>query len=222
MQVRGEAPCSHCHGTGGEPGTPVSTCPTCRGSGQVAQSQGLFAFPQTCPNCHGAGRIIETPCTVCHGRGTDVRTRSIKVKVPAAVKDGSVIRLKGKGAPGRNGGPPGDLLVTVHVARHEIFTRKGNDLVLTVPVTFTEAALGTKIEVPTLDGPVTLRVPPGTPSGKTFRVSGRGIRPERGKTGDLLVRVEVVVPKRVSRDEKKLLEQLASFETDDVRAHLKV
>ena len=221
VAVRGEAVCSRCHGSGGEPGTKVTTCATCRGSGQVAQSQGLFAFPQTCPQCRGAGRIVETPCSTCRGRGTETRTRQIKVKVPTGVKDGSVVRLKGKGAPGRDGAPAGDLLVTVHVARHELYSRKGNDLLLTVPVTFTEAALGTKIEVPTLEDPVTLRIPAGTPSGKTFRVSGRGVRPDRGKTGDLLVRVEVVVPKRLSRDEKKLLEQLATYENENVRAHLK-
>jgi len=146
----------------------------------------------------------------------------VKVKVPAGVKDKAVIRVKGKGAPGRDGAPAGDLLVTVHVARHDLFTRKGNDLVLTVPVTYPEAALGTKIEVPTLDGSVTLRIPAGTPSGKTFRVSGRGVRPDRGKAGDLLVRVAVAVPARVSRDEKKLLEQRAELEHEDVRAHLKV
>lgn len=222
VPVRGETVCTRCRGTGAEPGTPVSTCPTCGGSGQVAQSQGLFAFPRTCPQCRGAGRLVDTPCGQCRGRGTETRTRQVKVKVPAGVKDKAVVRVKGKGAPGRDGAPAGDLLVTVHVARHDLFTRKGNDLVITVPVTYPEAALGTKIEVPTLDGPVTLRIPAGTPSGKTFRVSGRGVRPDRGKAGDLLVRVEVAVPARVSRDEKKLLEQLAELEHEDVRAHLKV
>ena len=137
------------------------------------------------------------------------------------MKDGSTIRLRGKGAPGRNGGPAGDLLVTVDVAPHRLFRRKGNDLTVTVPITYTEAALGTKVEVPTLDGPVTLKVPAGTPTGKTFRVRNRGVNPDRGKSGDLLVRVEVVVPRRVSRDEKKLLEQLATYEDEDVRAHLR-
>lgn len=222
VPVRGESVCTHCQGTGAEPGTSVRTCPTCGGSGQVAQSQGLFAFPRTCSQCRGSGRLVDAPCTQCRGRGTEVRSRQVKVKVPAGVKDGAVIRVKGRGAPGRDGAPPGDLLVTVHVARHELYTRKGNDLVITVPVTYTEAALGTRIDVPTLDGSVGLRIPAGTPSGKTFRVSGRGIRPDRGKAGDLLVRIEVVVPKRVSRDEKKLLEQLAEIEREDVRAHLKV
>jgi molecular chaperone DnaJ len=221
VSVRGEAACSRCGGSGGEPGTSVTTCPTCRGAGQVAQNQGLFALPQPCPQCGGAGRIIETPCTNCRGRGTEVRTRQIKVRIPAGVKDGSTIRLGGKGGPGSNGGPAGDLLVTVHVAKHPLFKRKGNDLTITVPLTFTEAALGTKVEVPTLDGHVTLKIPSGTASGKTFRVRGRGVAPERGRSGDLLVRVEVVVPRRLSRDEKKLLEQLATYEDEDVRAHLK-
>jgi molecular chaperone DnaJ len=142
------------------------------------------------------------------------------VKVPAGVKDGATIRLAGKGNPGRNGGPAGDLLIHVEVKPHRVFGRKGNHLTVTVPVTFTEAALGTKLEVPTLDGSVTLKVPSGTPSGKTFRVRGRGVQPNRGRTGDLLVKIEIVVPKRVSRNEKKLLEQLQTYEPTDLRAHL--
>ncbi len=223
VSVRGEAPCSRCGGSGAEPGTTVQVCPTCGGSGVVAQNQGLFSFTQPCPQCHGSGRLIETPCSQCRGTGTEVRTRNIKVKIPAGVKDGATIRLRGKGAPGRNGGPPGDLLVHVRVGTHPLFGRKGNNLTITVPITFTEAALGTKVEVPTLDGkPVTLKIPAGTPSGKTFRVRGRGVHPAKGKPGDLLVKVEVVVPRKLSKDEKKLLEQLATYETADVRSHLKV
>lgn len=222
VKVTGDAPCSRCGGTGAEPGTGPRTCPTCRGRGQVAQNQGFFSFTQPCPQCRGAGRLIDTPCSNCRGRGSEVRTRDIRVKIPAGVKDGARIRVPGKGAPGRNGGPPGDLYVTARVAKHPIFARQGNDLVVTVPISYPEAALGTKIEVPTLDGKVTLRIPPGTPSGKTFRVRGRGVPAERGRPGDLLVRVEVAVPKRLSREEKKLLEQLAAFEREDLRAHLKV
>ncbi len=143
------------------------------------------------------------------------------MKIPAGVKDGATIRLAGKGDPGRNGGPPGDLIVRVHVAAHELFGRKGNDLTITVPLTYTEAALGTKVDVPTLEGSVTLRIPAGTQSGKTFRVRGKGVKPARGSAGDLLVRVEVLIPKRMSRNEKKLLEQLQTYEPEDVRAHLK-
>ncbi|HSJ28896.1 MAG TPA: molecular chaperone DnaJ [Acidimicrobiia bacterium] len=221
VSVRGEATCSRCHGEGAEPGTRATTCPTCNGAGQVAQSQGLFAFPQTCPQCRGAGRLIETPCTNCRGRGVETRTRRIKVKIPAGVKDGATIRLPGKGAPGRQGGPPGDLLVTVSVEKHPLFGRRGNDLTLTVPITFSEATLGTKLEVPTMDGQVTLRVPPGTTSGRTFRVKGRGVTAAKGRPGDLLVKTEIVVPSKPSRDVKRLIEQLGTHDPEDVRAHLR-
>lgn len=221
VSVRGESSCSRCGGNGAEPGTSITTCPTCRGTGSVSQNQGFFGFASPCAQCRGQGRIVETPCTTCKGSGRTLRTRTIKVKVPAGVKDGATIRLRGKGAPGVAGGPAGDLLVLVHVDRHEVFGRNGDDLTITVPVTYAEAALGTKIEVPTLDGTVTLKVPAGTQSGKTFRVRGRGIANGR-KNGDLLVKVEVVVPKKLSRDEKKLLEQLAAYQEEDVRAHLKV
>lgn len=222
VSVRGDAPCSHCGGTGAEPGTDVTTCPTCNGTGQVAQNQGLFSFAAPCPDCGGSGRRIEQPCSNCGGRGSEVRSRNIKVKIPAGVKDGATIRLPGKGAPGAGGGPAGDLLVDVHVGAHPIFGRKGTDLTVTVPVTYAEATLGTKLTVPTLDGTVTLKIPAGTQNGRTFRVRGKGVTPDRGKAGDLLVRVEVVIPKRVSKDEKKLLEQLATYDDDSIRSHLGV
>lgn len=218
--VRGEAPCTRCGGSGAEPGTNIDVCPTCGGSGAVAQNQGVFSFSQPCPQCGGSGRIIPNPCTQCRGRGVETRTRSLKVKIPAGVNDGATIKLPGKGSPGRNGGPAGDLLVKVHVTRHPMFQRRGNDLTVNVPISYTEAALGTTIEVPTLDGRVTIKVPPGTPSGKTFRVKGRGVKPERGPAGDLYAKVEVLVPRKISNEEKKLLEQLAEFETEDLRAHL--
>jgi molecular chaperone DnaJ len=221
VAVRGEAPCSRCNGSGAEPGTPVTTCPTCRGSGSVAQNQGMFSFAQPCPQCRGSGRIITTPCSQCRGRGREVRTRNIKVKVPAGVKDGATIRLAGKGGPGVNGGPPGDLLVKVHVSPHPVFNRRGDDLIVNVPVSFTEAALGTTLEIPTLEGTVSIKVPPGTQSGRMFRVKGRGVKPAKGPAGDLYAKVEVVVPRKLSREEKKLLEQLAEYETADPRAHLK-
>ncbi|MEX0756330.1 MAG: molecular chaperone DnaJ [Acidimicrobiia bacterium] len=220
VSVRGEAACSRCGGSGAEPGTSVTTCPTCNGAGQVAQSQGLFAFPQTCPQCRGAGRLIESPCTNCRGRGTETRVRDIKVKIPAGVKNGATIRLPGKGGPGRNGGPAGDLLVNVTVEKHPLFSRRGNDLTITVPITFSEAALGTKLEVPTMGEPVTLKIPAGTTSGKTFRVRGRGVTPPRGKPGDLLVKTEIVVPSKPNREVKKLIEELGTHDPEDVRAHL--
>jgi len=221
VQVRGESFCSKCNGSGAEPGTSVTTCPTCNGAGTVAQNQGFFSFAQPCPQCRGSGRYIETPCSTCNGSGRTLRTRTMKVKVPPGVKDGSAIRLRGKGAPGSGGGPPGDLLVKIHVAEHDVFGRKGNDLTVTVPVTFSEATLGTKVEVPTMEGTVTLKVPAGTPSGKTFRVKGRGVKPTKGRGGDLLARIEVLVPKKLSRDEKKLVEQLAEYDRPDIRDHLK-
>ncbi len=223
LSVRGEATCSHCGGSGAEPGSGVTVCPTCAGNGIVAQNQGLFSFTQPCPECGGSGRLVEQPCRVCRGRGTEVRSRTINVKVPAGVKSGGTIRLKGKGAPGRNGGPPGDLLVRTHVARHPLFRRKGDDLTVRVPISFTEAALGAQIEVPTLDGPVRLKVPAGTVSGKTFRVRGRGVDRGRGRPGDLLATVEVVVPQKLSRDAKKLLQEFRDqYEVEDPRAHLVV
>lgn len=220
VNVRGAAPCSRCDGRGAEPGTSVTTCPTCEGRGVVAQNQGFFSFSQPCPQCGGSGTLVETPCTVCRGSGSETRTREIKLRVPAGIKDGTMLRLRGKGAPGPFGGPAGDLLVRIRVARSRTFGRVGDDLTLTVPITYTEAALGTKIDVPTLNGGVKVKIPAGTPSGKTFRVRGRGIDPERGRTGDLLVTVQVAVPTNLSKEEKKLLEELASLETDDLRDHL--
>ncbi|MGC2240405.1 MAG: DnaJ C-terminal domain-containing protein, partial [Acidimicrobiia bacterium] len=160
-------------------------------------------------------------CKVCRGSGTETRDREIKVRIPAGVQDGNTLRIRGKGAPGRNGGPNGDLLLKVRVAASGTFGRKGTDLTLTVPITYSEAVLGTKVEVPTLNGGVKLKVPAGTPSGKTFRVRGKGVTPDRGRTGDLLVTVQVAVPSKVSKEEKQLLENLAAMETDDVRAHLR-
>ena len=221
ITVRGAATCSHCAGSGAEPGTPVTTCPTCGGRGVVAQNQGFFSFSQPCPQCRGSGRIVETPCSVCRGTGTETKAREVKVRVPAGVQDGNTLRIPGKGGPGRNGGPAGDLLVKVRVASSRTFGRRGNDLTLTVPITYTEAVLGTKLEVPTLNGMVKLKIPSGTPSGKTFRVRGKGIDPERGRSGDLLVTVQVAVPSKVGKEEKELLEGLAQYETEDVRAHLR-
>jgi molecular chaperone DnaJ len=221
VTVRGAATCSHCGGNGAEPGTPVTTCPTCGGRGMVAQNQGFFSFSQPCPQCRGAGRLIETPCRVCRGTGSETKTREVKVRIPAGVQDGNTLRLRGKGGPGRNGGPNGDLLVRIRVAPSRTFGRRGHDITLSVPITYTEAVLGTKLEVPTLNGGVKLKVPAGTPSGKTFRVRGKGVTPEGGRPGDLLVTVQVAVPSKISKEEKKLLEDLAGLETDDVRSHLR-
>ena len=221
IAIRGEAPCSRCGGSGSEPGTVIDVCPTCGGDGVVASNQGFFSFSQPCAQCGGSGRLISTPCSQCKGRGTDVRTRNIKVRIPAGIKDGATVRLAGKGAPGQGGGPPGDLIVKVHVGSHQLFKRRGDDLHLTVPVSYTEAALGTSIEVPTLDGKVTIKVPAGTASGRTLRVKGRGINAGKGPTGDLYVKIEVVVPAKISKEEKRLLEELGALDRDDLRAHLR-
>jgi molecular chaperone DnaJ len=221
VTVTGATACSRCGGTGAEPGTPIHTCPTCGGRGTVAQNQGFFSFSQPCPQCRGAGRIIETPCTRCRGSGMENRTRDVKLKVPAGVKDGSTLRLRGKGGPGANGGPPGDLLVRMRVMPSPVFGRKANDLTITVPITYSEAALGTRIDVPTLNGAVRVKIPAGTPGGKTFRVKGRGVVPARGRPGDLLVTVQVAVPTKMSKEEKRLLEELAALETEDIRSHLR-
>lgn len=221
VRVRGAAACSRCGGVGSEPGTSVTTCPTCSGRGVVAQNQGFFSFSQPCPQCNGAGRLIDSPCTTCRGSGSETRTREVKVRIPAGIQDGNTIRIRGKGAPGAHGGPAGDLLLNVRVAPSQTFGRAGNDLTLTVPITYPEAVLGTKIEVPTLNGGVKLKVPAGTPSGKTFRVRGRGVTPERGRAGDLLVTVQVAVPSKISKEEKRILEELAERSDGDVRSHLR-
>ncbi len=223
VSVDGDTACSRCRGSGAEPGTPVDVCPTCSGAGTVASNQGFFSFTNPCPTCRGSGRQVSTPCSNCRGSGTERRTRSIKVKIPAGVKDGGTIRLRGKGAPGLRGGPAGDLLVKLRVARHPVFTRKGDDLTMKLPLSFTEAALGSKVDVPTLNGGVTLKIPAGTPSGKTFRIRKEGVQKERGRPGDLLVTVEVTVPEKLPKQARKMLEEFrALYETEDPRSNLNV
>ena len=165
--------------------------------------------------------VVETPCPTCRGSGSEVRPRQVKVRIPAGVDDGQRIRVKGRGGPGQGGGPAGDLWVTVRVAPHEVFGRKGRHLTLTVPITFSEAALGAEITVPTLDGSVVLRVPPGTKSGSKFRVKGRGVADEKG-AGDLLVTVEVAVPTKLSPAQREAIEALATASTESPRTHLGV
>ena len=221
IAVDGETECHICHGSGAAPGTKIDLCSSCGGSGTTAQNQGFFSFAQPCRHCQGSGRMVVQPCSNCRGRGTEVRTRKINVKIPPGVKDGSTIRLRGKGGPGTAGGPAGDLLVRTQVELHRLFGRRGDHLTATIPITFTEAALGAEIKVPTLDGSVRLKVPAGTTTGKTFRVREKGVPRTKGKPGDLLVTVEVAVPKKLSRAAKKLLEQYREeFETDDPRARL--
>jgi molecular chaperone DnaJ len=219
VRLSGSATCRTCHGSGAKPGTPINVCPVCGGSGFTASNQGGFSFSEPCRNCRGSGHTVETPCPECGGSGTTTQTRTISVRIPAGVRDGAKLRIAGKGAPGASGGPDGDLYVTVHVGKHALFGRSGDDLTLTVPISFAEAALGTTLRVPTLDGSVALKVAPGTPSGRTLRVRGRGIA-RKGRTGDLLVTVEVAVPHRLSGDAREALEKFAATQTDDPRPHI--
>jgi molecular chaperone DnaJ len=195
--------CGTCHGSGAKPGTTPRTCPACGGTGAVSRNQGPFSLSEPCRDCRGRGRIVDDPCPECRGSGTSTRERTLTVRIPAGVADGQRIRIAGRGTPGEHGGPGGDLFVVVHVTPHPVFGRKGDNLTLTVPVSFADAALGAEIEVPTLDGHVRLRVPEGTPSGKTFRVKGRGVR-----KGDLLVTVEIAVPKKLSKEAREALAAL--------------
>jgi molecular chaperone DnaJ len=220
VHVDGEARCETCHGTGAAPGTSPVTCPRCHGRGVLDENQGLFSLATVCPECAGRGTIIETPCPTCHGTGVTKRGRQVKVRIPAGVEDGQTIRVKGRGGAGRNNGPAGDLYVDVSVDRNPIFGRRGRNLTIEVPVTFPEAALGSTIRVPTLDEPVSLRVPAGTPSGKTFRVKGRGVPAgRRSGAGDLLVTVVVDVPSKLTKEQRAAVEQLAAVSDGAPRAY---
>ncbi|MFR9730482.1 molecular chaperone DnaJ [Saccharopolyspora sp. MS10] len=194
LRLSSPATCLTCHGSGAKPGTRPRTCGTCSGAGLVTRSQGAFAFSEPCPDCRGRGQIIDDPCPDCRGEGVSTRTRTLTVRIPPGVNDGQRIRLAGQGEPGRNGAAGGDLFVVVHVNPHRVFGRSGDDLTVTVPVTFPELALGTTLTVPTLDGKVSLKVQPGTASGRTLRVRGKGVGRKSGGAGDLLVTLQVVVP----------------------------
>jgi molecular chaperone DnaJ len=221
VKITGPAPCARCNGSGAEPGTSPVSCPQCGGTGAVTVNQGLFSMAQTCPRCEGSGRIVETPCSACRGTGAERRTRKFSVKIPAGVRDGARVRLAGRGEPGPQGGRPGDLFVKVEVGPHPFFGRRGDDLTVELPVTFAEAALGAQVQVPTLNGPVTLKVPSGTRSGKTFRLKGKGA-PKRGGHGDLLATVQIDVPEKLSKEEKELLKQLRATRTESPRTRLGV
>ena len=208
--------CPTCHGIGAKPGTAPRECPVCRGTGLTTRNQGSFAFSEPCSNCHGTGSVIDDPCPTCHGERTVVHNRRLTTRIPAGVSDGQRIKLAGKGEPGPAGGPAGDLFVVVHVSGHELFGRNGDNLTLTVPVTFPELALGTTLTVPTLTGSVRLRVPAGTTNGRKFRVKGSGVQ-RKDSTGDLIVTVEVSVPQRLSNEAKIALEQFAAASDADPR-----
>src|SRR5690242_999779 len=217
-----EAVCSTCGGSGAKPGTAPERCPECGGIGMIARNQGPFSVSEVCPKCGGSGQIIADKCPTCRGRGVEVRPRDVKVRIPAGVDDGQRIRVKGRGGAGTNGGPPGDLYVVVHVRPHAVFGRSGRDLTVRVPITFAEAALGARVKVPTLDEPVTVKVAPGTQSGKTVRVRGRGIPKPKSGHGDLLVTFEVAVPTQLDGEARQAVEALASALPENPRAHLGV
>jgi len=201
--------CRECGGTGAQPGTAPVICPECNGRGVKAESQGLFALSQPCPRCRGNGTVIEKPCPNCKGSGRERRIKTYTVKIKPGVKDGTRIRLKGKGEPGENGGPAGDLVVVTRVTASSLYERRGDDLVVQVPVSFPTAALGGSVEVPTPGGTVSLKIPAGSEDGKLLRIKGRGApRLSGGGKGDVLARVRIQVPKRVNKKERELLEEL--------------
>jgi molecular chaperone DnaJ len=222
IPVELEDSCPTCGGTGAEPGTSPTICPVCRGRGVTAEDEGFFAFSRPCPRCGGNGTVVEKPCRTCKGSGRQRRTKRYTVKIPAGVKDGTQIRLKGKGEAGLGGGAAGDLIVTTRVAESPLYERRGADLVLDVPVTYAEAALGATVEIPTPDGRVALKVPAGSQDGKLLKVKGRGApKLNGGGKGDLLARVRLAVPTKLTKAEREALETLQKASTRDVRERLR-
>ncbi|QYC38007.1 Chaperone protein DnaJ [Nonomuraea coxensis DSM 45129] len=222
LRLTSSAACAACTGTGARAGTTPRVCPTCEGTGAASRNLGNFAFSEPCRDCKGRGLIVDDPCPVCEGSGRAKSTRTLQARIPAGVADGQRVKLKAKGAPGENGGPAGDLYIHTHVKPHAVFGRSGDNLTVTVPVTFTEAALGAEIKVPILKGmPVTLRIPPGTPNGRTFRVRGRGVARKDGSKGDLLATVEVLVPNTLDDKSRELLSEFQTATAgEDPRADL--
>jgi molecular chaperone DnaJ len=222
LRLTSDGPCGACQGTGARAGTTPRVCPTCGGAGHTSRNAGGFAFAEPCRECRGRGLVVDDPCPVCHGSGRAPSSRTVQARIPAGVRDGQRIRLRGKGAPGERGGPAGDLYIVVHVTPHQLFGRRDDNLTVTVPVTFPEAALGAEVKVPTLGGvPVTLRVPAGTANGRTFRVRGKGAPRKDGNRGDLLVTVEVAVPQKVDGAAREALEAYRQATSgDDPRSGL--
>ncbi len=212
IEIRKLESCDPCSGSGAQKGSKAVTCPTCRGRGQVVVSRGFFQVAQTCPNCHGSGRIIEKPCPSCQGEGRSEKTTRVKIKIPAGIESDSRLRSTGGGEAGLRGGPSGDLYVVVHIKEHDVFVRNGMDLTCDIPIPFSTAALGGEIRVPTLDGAVTLKIPPGTQGGSTFRIRGLGMPAIQGNVkGDILTCVQVEVPTRLDADQRAALEKFAEL-----------
>lgn len=215
LKIPVNVPCEECKGTGAQPGSDMSDCRQCRGTGHVQQAQGFFRISVTCPACHGRGKIITKFCPGCRGGGLVSRTRELKVRIPAGVDDGSRLRLRGEGEPGVNGGPPGDLYVVISVEQDKTFDREGQNLVLRREITFVQAALGHKIEVPTLDEPITVDIPKGTQSGEIFQLRGLGLpHPGGGRKGDMLIEIKVLTPTGLSTRQEELLREFAKLEED--------
>jgi molecular chaperone DnaJ len=210
LTLRAPGRCETCHGTGAKPGTEPRTCPKCNGVGLVSTNQGAFQFSEPCRDCQGVGTVVDEKCGDCKGTGAVTKPRTLTVRIPPGVADGQRIRLSGRGEPGDRGGTAGDLYVLVRVKPHALFTRSGQNIGVTVPVTVAEATLGVDLVVPTLDGQVTVRVPPGTPSGRVLRVRGRGVPRKSSTPGDLLVTIEVQVPKDLSPEARKAMEEFAA------------
>ncbi len=220
IEVPTQSVCDSCGGSGARKGSEPVKCTTCGGAGQVRMQQGFFSIQQTCPACKGAGTVIADPCDTCHGRGRVARNKKLSVKVPPGVDDGDRIRLSGEGEAGRNGGPPGDLYVEIRVNPHKIFVREGADLTCEVPVSITSAALGGEVELPTLDGNVSLKIPPGTQSGKMFRLRGKGVVTVRDRhKGDLFARVVVETPVNLTEEQKDLLRRFEETVTAGGEKH---
>ena len=215
ISFRKLATCEHCDGTGAEPGSKRVTCPTCRGAGQVRRSGGIIVFTQTCPTCGGSGKKIEKPCAVCRGDGRVAKSTKLNVRIPAGVETGSRLRSAGSGAAGAAGGAAGDLYIVLTVKEHELFERKGDDLFCEMPIKFTLATLGGTIEIPTLSGKATLKIPPATQSGTTFRLRDKGMPSLRGgRKGDQLVRMHVEVPSSLTAEQRRLLDEFARVSGD--------
>ena len=208
VPVELETACRTCGGTGAEPGTAPSVCPQCGGRGVTSDSHGLFALSHPCPRCRGNGTIVEHPCKTCRGSGHERTTKNFNVKIRPGIKDRARIRVGGKGEGGRNGGPAGDLYVVVHVEPSPLYTRRGDDLIVDVPVAYADAALGASLDVPTPEGPISLKVPAGSQPGKLLKIKGRGAPKPKGGKGDLLARLKLTVPEKVSKQERELLEEL--------------
>ena len=220
IRIPAQEECEPCHGTGAKPGTQPKTCPTCGGAGQVRIQQGFFSIQQTCPKCHGSGRIIPEPCTSCGGAGRVKRQKTLEVKIPAGIDNGMRLRHGGQGEPGVNGGPAGDLYVEIHIKQHAVFQRDGDDLHCEMPISITTAALGGEIEIPTLDGAASIRIPAETQSAKVFRLRGKGIRNVRSHApGDLMVHVIVETPVKLTDRQKELLREFGDIASSNAERH---